>query len=294
MATYLNHLRGRFYNIGGKHQVFPVTERSPYIISYPEGGFANVTPSATANVKGNYTEFCSSTPEDAIINSFCFCTYGTSGTNYCADIALGAVGSESILVNNLHFQNHFSKWPLEDAYLPIFIPKGSRISVRAQANQTSRFLYNGSIELEYNSKRLNGDYFTKCLTLGAITSGATDLSYTDPNAAANVYGNWVEYTSAMPYTTKGLLIMISSLGNPSRTNDTNWRVQVGIGPSGSEQPIIDSMVLYFKTETLYVLPMYRFYNVTLPYGSRVSVRYRCNNVSNSWNRTVGIGLYCFA
>jgi len=293
MTTYLNHRRDRFNLAGGRQQAFPIQEKPSSCIRYPVNTYTNVTPSATANTKGAYSEFCSSTPEDSIINTLSFTTYGTTWSNYLVDIALGASGSESIIVENLFFSNIDSLWPLEDVHIPIFVPKGSRISVRAQSSGTSRNLYNGSIDLEFGGSRFyTNNYFTKVITLGAAYAGATDLTAIDPGSSANTYGAWYEFSSNLPFDCKGVLLMVSTLLNTSRTNDTNWFVQVGVGASGNEQPIIDDSGLYWKVETKFILPFYRFYHISIPKGSRVAIRCR-SNVTGHPARLTSLGLYCF-
>lgn len=101
-----------------------------------------VDPGATANTKGAYATITSSTSYD--LCGFCigFDSQNSSwsGTSlvWACDVAVGASGSEVIIVPNLEmFAFRFStttSFMAPTHFYPIMIPAGSRIAVRGQCN----------------------------------------------------------------------------------------------------------------------------------------------------------------
>jgi hypothetical protein len=59
-------------------------------------------------------------------------------TFFLMDVAIGSSGNEVNIVTNLYFSFNSAESPNPGTFsIPIFIPKGSRVSVRAQCSTTT-------------------------------------------------------------------------------------------------------------------------------------------------------------
>lgn len=105
-----------------------------------------VDPGGTANTKGSYAELAAATTQD--YSGFFLGFTAGSATNssssnqqFILDLAVGASGSEKIIVPNI-IMNGYSNTsltafrPANTPYFPIPIPAGCRIAARAQSSAT--------------------------------------------------------------------------------------------------------------------------------------------------------------
>lgn len=96
----------------------------------------------TANAKGAYVQLSASTECD--VSEIIIATGGTgtaaaAGAHFLVDLAIGAGGSEQIILPNLWFRvgsasSGFSPLPEVVGPLPVAIPAGSRVSARCQSS----------------------------------------------------------------------------------------------------------------------------------------------------------------
>ncbi len=102
-----------------------------------------IDPGAVGNTKGAYAQLVASSSRDYMGFMICCDTLNaTPGTNtkYLLDVAVGAAGSEVVILSNLQgfrILTNVTAYPGGAAFYPISIPAGSRIAVRAQANNTA-------------------------------------------------------------------------------------------------------------------------------------------------------------
>jgi hypothetical protein len=98
---------------------------------------ALVTAHATIHTKGSYAELIASTTHDAV--GFWLLAHATqvtaTATPLLLDIAIGAAASEVVIVPDLQagWKWSMASSVLSSVYLPVRIPKGSRIAARCQA-----------------------------------------------------------------------------------------------------------------------------------------------------------------
>lgn len=115
--------------------------------------------------------------------------------------------------------------------------------------------------------RGSGNYYA------VVTSGET----------ANSLGSWVELTSGLPYAVDSLDVSLFS-----GTASSDMLVDIGIGASGSEAVLVDSLYHVAGSATArcsqYRLP------IKLPAGTRIAARSRSNRPSNA----VGVVIYATA
>lgn len=106
-----------------------------------------INSSATPNVKGSYTQLTASTPRD--YNGFTIMVsagFVGSSADAALDIAVGASGSEAIVLPDYCFQ--ITSYQLWSPFSPIFwvpIPAGTRVSARCAWNYTSALALNTAL-----------------------------------------------------------------------------------------------------------------------------------------------------
>jgi hypothetical protein len=97
----------------------------------------SITPSAAANTKGAYSQIVASTPRmyRAIFGMFDD-NNNLTDAEYLFDIAIGAPGSEQIILPNFAVQA--SQVISEIPFFPLVVPPGTRLSARCQANAANQ------------------------------------------------------------------------------------------------------------------------------------------------------------
>lgn len=245
-----------------------------------------LTAHATAHTKGAYTELSSATPFTAtgIILSVRYSDYPYS---YLIDLAIGAAGSESAIINNIlyHTSLYTRHAGVGDFFFPINIPKGVRLSARVQSSTGGKviglcaMLFSGGF-----AQSLSG-----VDTCGAnvADSGATAV---DPGATANTKGAWVELSAATLRTSHGMVLAFGGILNALMTW-TEWRLDIGVGTAGSEQIILADYNLVCAGAGSDVSPkMSNFYPVSIPKGSRLTARAQCG-INDATDRLFDIAAY---
>jgi hypothetical protein len=228
-----------------------------------------LTAHASANTKGSYTELSSATPF-AATQMIVMVRYADYTYDYLIDIAIGAAGSEAVIVNNLYYgvYNDGRHTNVCDYCFPINIPKGVRLSARVQASTGGKTVGVGVM--------LFSGRFNQCLngvdTYGANTADSGGVSV-DPGGAANTKGNWVELTSATDRSSQGIVLAFGGkLNTLFRWGE--WRVDIGVGGAGSENVVVSDFNLTIgNVNGILAAPKCSpFMPVSIPKGSRVAVR----------------------
>ena len=103
-----------------------------------------VDPGGTANTKGSYVALTSGTARDISAIAWMVDMNGNTpvGADMLLDIAIGAAGSEQIIVPNWNMKNAGSGStaaisPVYSGPIPVQIPAGTRIAARAQSTDSS-------------------------------------------------------------------------------------------------------------------------------------------------------------
>lgn len=192
-----------------------------------ESGFPPLTATgATLHTKTAWTQYIASTPAAAnlLLYSPAGNVYATD-SSVLVDIGIGAAGAETVIVGNLPVGNWaFSNIP--PITIPVRIPAGSRISLRAQTGSASRNIYN------YMAIFSSGD---QDLTPPSVDVLGGDTATSRGVALAGASGSWTQITSstARPYQA---FAVVPSNGQTVGIN-ANFRLTLGVGAAGSETPI---------------------------------------------------------
>ena len=199
------------------------------------GGIAVV---AGNGVYGSLTQIVAATTFDTEW-MIVFCTvpasYGSSWAwQALCEIAIGPSGSERIIIPDLSFQIAQSA-NLNSFYsFPISIPKGTRISAaccepvsNADTYGVHLQLFDGGFTQMSGAQGVDSIGMTVSTTLGtAVTPGN------------QVMGSWTQLIAATVHDYMGIIITMDNQNTAPQSD--HWGFDIGIGPSGSEQVLVQS------------------------------------------------------
>lgn len=247
--------------------IFPVpyqggSSHGPTTSLNTAGGVATV--SSSTNAKGSYsTVRVTSFDCDGFLFSWC-CT--GSNNRQLLDVAVGAAGSEQIIVADLHYgaTANVTQW----MYIPYSLPAGSTIRVRHATSAAASAAY-AVTEIKGGwAQSLKG---CSIATYGATAADSGGISM-DAGATNSTYGAIVQVVASTTYPIKAIAI---TLGANANTATTIGRaiIRVMVGASGSEVPILDLPVIQGGTAIDNYGPAPDFwFPVNIPQGSRISAR----------------------
>ena len=236
------------------------------------------------NTKGGYGELINSSPFDTNGIMVCLSPYNV-GSRCLVDIAIGPIGSEQVIVNNLHIDNVINDQISVSFCFPVAIPGQTRIAARMQSSSASAKLAIAG--------HLLSSGFADVSPLGKVTTYGVDMSDSggtqiDPGAIAGVKGAWAQIVSNTTSPITKLAIVIGGDTNSIRAN-SSWLLDIGIGSSGSETVLINNLPLVFHENYIFpkiIGPM----SVSIPTATRIAVRAQSTNV-DATDRLFDIALY---
>lgn len=277
---------------------FPVGYQfMPFAGSSPSSGHGvSVTPSATANTLGSWTELISSTPYSSSWAMISIIDPGTATAlnTVSVNIGIGASGSETVLIANLIAQrDSFSSVPGQayEYLIPMQIPGGTRLAANCQSSGAS------SAALYVSLSPFNGAF--GCISGGGaidtygFSSSATKGVLIDPGGTALTKGAYSEVATSTTYDLAGFVLAFDS-STASGSGFAGWTIDVGIGASGSEVVILPDLQVYGRGSGTTYKALYPgltpFIPIQIPAGSRIAVRAQCTT-NSSVARTFGVTLY---
>lgn len=232
-------------------------------------GTAITSPGASLNSKAGYTELVASTPFEAAGIVVSGSMTGSAVTSALFDIAIGAAGSEQVIVPNVHvFRGSGANTVAMPTFIPISIPAGSRISARYQhsANGSALQLSVVLLGATVNYPILGG----QVVTYGADLTASKGVQV-DPGGVAHTKGSYAEVTSATSIKSRWLAL---SAMPDSASFQSTWLLDLAIGAAGSEQIILADVHLYGMV-TVGLQHMRMFLPIEIPAGVRVAARAQC-------------------
>jgi len=253
-------------------------------------GFGGVTLTASRGVafsagngsKGTYVELIAATTGET--NMLMLDIKAPIGGDIIVDVSVGAGGSEEVIVSNLYVSEAGDNKQISGFPLPVSIPDGSRVSIRAQCTDASqtvqaacRFFAGSFMSLTPISQIL--DY-------GVNTSTAEGTAV-DPGGTINTKGAWIEITASMDEST--FILMTAGTNQNTDMTSAFFLFDIGIGGAGSEVIIEENIIVYASnTETVFLnhspLP------ISIPDGSRISVKCQ-SDINDATDRILDVAIY---
>lgn len=222
-------------------------------------GSATVTADATPHTKGAWTEIIASNAAetDALLFTISGINFGAKDTGTLLDIATGAAGSETAVVENIAVGS-----AAEIVFmLPIKIASGARIAVRSQATQASD---TATVEIDsYDMGSTNSTVPTNLDVLGTFTASSSGTSLTTSYAEV-IASTSQEYAA---------IIIVESNTDPVQANAYRT-IEVATGAQFSEQLIAEKNIYITSGEALFSdrTNASLVTQVTLPSGTRLSAK----------------------
>lgn len=260
-------LSGAFLGRSGKTVRMPWVSQmaTTYVTQHQTVG---AVAGGTANTKGSWNQIIASTSSDIslIWLSFSGGTNGSTDQGTLLDIAVGASGSEAAVVQDIACGGMFPNNPALSIPIPVVIPSGSRVSMRAQCGVAGRqFLTNATYH------RTN-DLQTLPRSLDVIGSSTANSRGVAMSGAS---GTWVQITSSTSQPYQGFVI-VPSMGGTSGLGNVAVRLTLGYGAAGSEAEI-GSINFTSGGIALIPRPTYNDFNwpigFPLPAGQRLAIKH---------------------
>jgi hypothetical protein len=246
-------------------------------------GGTSVVASASTNTKGSWVEFFSATAFEA--NGFyIFLRGSTNSCDLLYDIGIGAAASEQVIVANLGFSEQALR-VAAGVYIPLRIPKGSRISIRCQSTVSAGSALFTMYLIAANLLQAEG--FSQAVNMGANTadSGGTQV---DPGGTINTKGAYSQLTAATTIEIGWLVICITNQNNGAETTNVGL-IDIAIGAGGSEQVILADLAYCIDAAIDTPEPQYYGFPVSIPKGSRIAARAQCS-INDATDRLIDITL----
>jgi hypothetical protein len=231
---------------------------------------------ATDHTKGAYAQLFASTDFDVWGISFMVGATSSAGAivNYLLDIAIGGAGSEQVIASNILIGNSrgiapgspFTFW-----FLPIFIPKGTRISARTQGS--------GGTGVPYLMMTLTGGpsnplwpVFQGCMTIGINTAASGGTSLTP--GATGTYSAWTSIGSALSREIKAFQPIFQA-GSDSNIGTLYYHLETGYSSTALSRHLFacDS-----SENVIGIYPAMPIYS-RIPSGTQMQMRATCNTAS---------------
>jgi hypothetical protein len=248
----------------------------------PTNSFGGITLSAssTPHTKGAWLEVFSSTPFDVLgltlFLQYTFNNLGISGV--LLDVGVGASGSEVVVIPDLQWSGVSQavyRHPVRTPFLPVYIPAGSRIAVRAQSNKTSD-IWQGAMML-HGQSWLSPVSFNRCKAYGIDSANSRG---TNVNGGGNdTKGSWSEITSSTTYRTRGLILGWGGGGTDFASQYNEWKFDLAVGASGSETVVFPDIQytaggLVSGYGPAHVTTFSALFLCDIPAGTRLAVRFQ--------------------
>lgn len=229
-----------------------------------------------AHTKGNFSQLIASTAYPCSAINLYALTSSVRYRWYFVDVAVGAAGSEVVIIPNLMFTMDAGYNGVPNCYHfnHIYIPAGTRISARFQnAGATETLDFGAGIfnsDLNYHTEPSIVSCYGAVL---ASTTGTTVATH----ASNNTKGNWVELSASC----NKLDMLIISAADVTDIGG-NYLIDIGVGAAGSEVVVADNIPMRTNGNVnpafgLIYLPL------SIASGTRISIRAQSNSGNSSFN-----------
>jgi hypothetical protein len=260
-------------------------DRSRQLLPLPTGDAitgSSVPWNATAtwsstNTKGAWTQVIAASVTDAyglIVFNSAATSIAATDTSTVVDVGVGGSGSEVAIITDIamgwrpsgFFENR----------IPVFVPAGSAISVRAAgvAGTGSIAVVVVPLGRTFTGRRPS----TSALSLNASGAKGTNLSVP---GASNTKGSWTQLVASTSEPYAGLVIGVQG-GADNVQPIANALIDIGVGASGSEVVVVSNVAAFSTTtsEQLVVVDNGPWY-LDIPAGSRIAARFATSNTGMS-------------
>lgn len=245
-----------------------------------------LTAGAGTHTKGAYSQLVAATARDYMALLISVQATGSGSSDALVDIAIGAGGSEVVVIPNLYCASATS-FDVAEYLFPIFIPLGTRIAARCQtnaANGTVRVMVHG---ISYNFQAIPPANVVTAYGVNTADTGGVSV---EPGGSSNTKGAYSEIISSTTRIIKGFIIGFGGQVNAVRTA-ANWLVDLAVGAAGSEQIIVADFPILADSTSDNITPIASPYIPTyIPIGTRLAARAQCS-ITDATDRLFDVIIY---
>lgn len=235
-----------------------------------------VTGSATANVKGAWTELVASSGQTSVlVLSVRVSSAAASDTAVLIDIGVGPAGSEVVVCPNIDMGGRNGIFTL---FLPLALAAGTRVSARLQSTVVSK-----TVELQafgLGGGMVPPEGFRRAVTYGADTATSAGTPLTAA-AATNVKSAWTELVASSTDPIK-MLVPFPSKPAGAANSGANGLIDIGVGPAGSEVVILSNLRFESYSSEVFAT-VHPWVPCQIPVGSRLAARYQATSTAAQTN-----------
>jgi hypothetical protein len=225
------------------------------------------TTAGAANVKGNYAQLVAATAHHATALTLILRQSATPA-ELLVDLAIGAAGSEQVIVSNVLFSKGNVNTVLGLSRLPVVVPKGVRLAARVQSSTASGAIaVRGSLHAPA-SDSLTGFSFAE--GIGAVT-GTSRGTGVDAGGVANTKGTYAQLVASTARPYRGFYVLSGNAATATRGNAT-FLTDIAVGAAAAEQVIVPNLQYEGNTNEVLDPRVYGPFMVTIPTGSRLAAR----------------------
>lgn len=237
----------------------------------PTGTYNSAITGGAGASKGTYTEAKSSLPFDCV---GIIATFQTQPNTYqIFDIAIGAGGSEQVIVPNWNLSSSLSGTHANNPmFIPVFIPAGSRVALRSQGGSAFATFKLIFIAASYGGIQVPARWKDYSQIAGVPYGVAVT-----PGSGAK--GSYATIATSTEFTSRWMSVAAQGATSPEDIN-----IDVAVGAAASEQVVLPDF--YYSIENLGVQWCFPF---TIPGGARVSARAKTNGGTTAMGIAVHIG-----
>lgn len=233
-----------------------------------------LTAGGVAHTKGSYVEFVASSLFDAA-GLMVYFAGANASRKYFVDLAVGAVGSEKIIVPDLLYEIGAVGELSVAVLFPISIPAGSRVAGRCQASVASASVRCGAALL--GAGFIPGAGLSRVENWGAVPASTSGVSI-DPGGTAHTKGAYSELIASTSFDVGALVLAVGYKLQVIGSIQV-WRVDVAIGAAGSEKVILVDVPLTVNSASDQLgLCLVGPFPVNIPAGSRVAARAQSSTI----------------
>lgn len=250
-----------------------------------------LTANATIGSDGAYTQLIASTTFDYDGFWVTLCLPNSASSQNLVDIAIGAGGSEKIIIADIPFIALSGRYFGYCFYVPLAVAAGSRIAARIHRSSAASSTVVISL-LGVQGGPWAAASFGRSTTYGTVLASAKGTQV-DPGATANTRGAVTQIVASTTNPIRAFLVfgLRSQLGT-SNTTDNSLLMDILYGPSTEKVLIPYLSFAMGGTDDVWQPEMAGLFFVDLPAAIRLSAQAQANTTSAN-SREIAVTIIAF-